>query len=295
MLLRTIVDNTRAAGIVVVASAGNSGPGCSSVADPPAIYASSFSVGATDSTDTIAGFSSRGPVTSDGSGRLKPEISGPGVSVRSSIPGNSYAVFSGTSMAGPHVVGTVGLILSAAPSLIGQVSAVESLLRATAVPRTSAQLCGGIPGSQIPNNTYGWGRVDALSAYQSAPTGGSFYTVTPCRLLDTRDPAGTWGGPSLASGSDRTFPITGRCNIPSGARAISVNVAVTQPTAGPGFLTLYPGGTALPFASTINYRAGQTRAGNVIVKLGSAGDLTVRCTQGIGTADIVLDVTGYFQ
>ena len=137
--------------------------------------------------------------------------------------------------------------------------------------------------------------MDALSAYQSAPIGVSLYTVTPCRLLDTRDPAGTWGGPSLSSGSDRTFPITGRCNIPPGAKAIAVNVAVTQPTAGPGFLTLYPGGTPLPSVSTINYRAGQTRAGNAIVKLGASGDLTVRCTQGIGTADMVLDVSGYLQ
>ncbi len=166
-VLRDVVEATRAAGIVVVVSAGNAGSGCSSVNDPPAIYEASFSVGATNSSDLIAGFSSRGPVTLDGSNRMKPDISGPGVSVRSSVPRNSYGSLSGTSMAGPHVVGVVALILSAAPQLIGLPDDIQNLLQATAVPRTTTQMCGGIPGDQIPNNTYGWGRVDAFSAYSA--------------------------------------------------------------------------------------------------------------------------------
>jgi hypothetical protein len=70
-------------------------------------------------------------------------------------------------MAGPHVVGVVALILSAAPQLIGLPDDIQNLLQATAVPRTTTQMCGGIPGDQIPNNTYGWGRVDAFSAYSA--------------------------------------------------------------------------------------------------------------------------------
>jgi subtilisin family serine protease len=166
-VLRDVVEATRAAGIVVVVSAGNSGPSCSTVIDPAAIYEASFSVGATNSSDTIAGFSSRGPVTIDGSNRLKPDISAPGVSVLSSVPRNSYGVLSGTSMAGPHVVGVVALILSAAPQLIGLPDDIQNLLEATAVPETTTQTCGGIGGDQIPNNTYGWGRVDAFSAYSA--------------------------------------------------------------------------------------------------------------------------------
>jgi hypothetical protein len=134
------------------------------VSDPPAIYQAAFSVGATSATtDTIASFSSRGPVTVDGSNRPKPNISAPGVNTRSSVPGGGYASFSGTSMAGPHVVGVVALLLSANPSLKGQVGAVETTLQATAVPRTIAQTCGGVPGTAIPNNTYGYGRIDAFA------------------------------------------------------------------------------------------------------------------------------------
>src|SRR6188768_127806 len=116
-ILDIAVNNLRLAGTVVVVSAGNSGSGCSSVDDPAAMFENSFTVGATAPNDTIAGFSSRGPVIIDGSNRLKPNVSAPGVRVRSSIPGGQYANYSGTSMAGPHVAGAVALIISANPEL----------------------------------------------------------------------------------------------------------------------------------------------------------------------------------
>lgn len=163
-VLLTVVENVRAAGIVTVHSAGNNGPGCSTVSEPAAIYDASFSVGATSSSDTIASFSSRGPVTVDGSNRRKPDVSAPGVGVRSSIPGTGYASFSGTSMAGPHVAGTVALVLSAKPGLIGDVDSIETLIQDTALPRTTTQGCGGDGATDVPNNVYGWGRIDAGAA-----------------------------------------------------------------------------------------------------------------------------------
>ena len=164
-ILQSVVESVRAAGIVVVCSAGNSGSGCSSITAPGAIYDAAFTVGATDSDDNIAGFSSRGPVTVDGSNRLKPDVSAPGVNIRSSVPGNGYAGgWSGTSMAGPHVVGVAALLLSAHPELRGQVDAIERIIEHTTLTRTNSDSCGGVPGTDIPNNTYGWGRVDALAA-----------------------------------------------------------------------------------------------------------------------------------
>lgn len=176
LVLQTVVENVRAAGIVVVVSAGNSGSGCGTIDDPAAIYDASFTVGATDSSDNIASFSSRGPVTVDASNRPKPDIAGPGVSVRSSVPGNSYGTKSGTSMAGPNVAGVVALVISAHPELRGQVDILERLLEQTAVPRTTVQTCGGVAGTQVPNNTYGWGRADALAALGSQDSDGDGFT-----------------------------------------------------------------------------------------------------------------------
>ena len=167
-VIKYAINNLKMAGVVVVVSAGNSGSGCSSISSPPAMFENSFSIGATRQNDTIAGFSSRGPVLVDGSMRMKPDVSAPGVGVRSCIRFGGYASFSGTSMAGPHVAGLVALIISANPDLAGQVEVIESIIEQTAVPKTDAQECGNITGDMVPNNTYGFGRVDALAAVQAA-------------------------------------------------------------------------------------------------------------------------------
>ncbi len=167
-VMQTVVDNVKASGIVVVVSAGNSGSSCSSVSSPAAIFPGSFTVGATASNDTIAGFSSRGPVLVDSSFRRKPDISAPGVGVYSCIRNGQYASWSGTSMAGPHVAGVVALMISANPNLAGEVDVIEDIIEQTAVPKTTEQDCGDIAGSQVPNNTYGYGRIDALAAVQQA-------------------------------------------------------------------------------------------------------------------------------
>ena len=167
-MMETAINNLRAAGVVVVVSAGNAGSNCGTVKDPAAIFDGSFSIGATNSSDAIAGFSSRGPVTVDGSNRRKPDVAAPGVSVRSSVRGGGYSSFSGTSMAGPHVVGAIALMIDAVPALAGQVEMIETLLESTAIPQSTSNACGGDTGASQPNHTYGFGRIDVMAAIAEA-------------------------------------------------------------------------------------------------------------------------------
>jgi subtilisin family serine protease len=168
--LQSAVDSMRAAGIFMAVAAGNDGPTCSTVQYPPALYGSSVTIGATGfETDAIASFSSRGPVTADGSNRSKPDLVAPGDSVRSSYPTDTYAVLSGTSMAAPHVAGTVALLWSHLPTLRNNVALTETYLEWSANHLTTTQGCGGDRATQIPNNVFGFGRIDALSAYSYAP------------------------------------------------------------------------------------------------------------------------------
>jgi serine protease AprX len=164
--LLAAVEAQRAAGILTVVSAGNAGPGCSTVVDPPAIHAAVYSIGALNTgADTIAGFSSRGAVTVDGSQRRKPDLSAPGTNIRSSVPGGDYAGgYSGTSMAAPHVTGAVALLWSAVPSLRGQIGETEQVLNDSAV-HINSNACGSA-GS--PNNTYGYGRLNVEAAVNLA-------------------------------------------------------------------------------------------------------------------------------
>ncbi len=166
-ILLAVVQNVRAAGILTVHSAGNGGPACETVAEPAAIYAESLTVGSTDANDGIAPISSRGPVTVDGSGRMKPDVSAPGVNIRSSMPGGAYGYKSGTSMAAPHVSGLAALLISSWGELAGQVDLLEELIVHSALPLTTTESCGGTVG-QVPNNVYGWGRIDAWAAYLHA-------------------------------------------------------------------------------------------------------------------------------
>ncbi|MDQ1728271.1 MAG: serine protease AprX [Pyrinomonadaceae bacterium] len=173
--LETIISNTQAAGIFVVASAGNAGPGCATVQDPPGIYNDSFSIGAIDINNLLAGFSSRGPSTYYTPNLLKPNISAPGVNVRSTYrtSDTTYVNLSGTSMASPHVAGVVALLWSARPQLVRNIASTKLILQNTASQLVSvapAQTCGGTASTQIPNNSFGYGRVDALAAVNSVPT-----------------------------------------------------------------------------------------------------------------------------
>ncbi len=179
--LQAAVEAQAAAGIMMVAAAQNSGPNCSTVTDPPGIYAAAYSIGAlTTGTDTIAGFSSRGPITIDQSNRIKPDISAPGTGTRScsNTADNAYTTASGTSMATPHISGAMALLWCALPSMRHQITASRDALDNAAV-HIASTLCGD---AGPPNNVYGWGRVDifaAVSGGAPSPTPTATATATP--------------------------------------------------------------------------------------------------------------------
>ncbi|SCL14503.1 S8 family serine peptidase [Micromonospora inyonensis] len=164
-VLRPATAAFDAAGVFVVAAAGNTGPYCGSIDDPTAPYADVFTVGAVDRSRRVTDFSSRGPVP----GVAKPDLVAPGAAVRSAMPGGGYSVLDGTSMATPQVAGVVALMWSADPALVGDLDRTRSILRETATPVETSPQPGGETGSCGGTaNVAGAGLVDAYAAVRAA-------------------------------------------------------------------------------------------------------------------------------
>jgi len=147
---------------------------------------------------------------------------------------------------------------------------------------------------EIPNWTVpGLTAVSAAQEKAVLTAPSSFVGVTPCRIADTRGNGfgGAYGPPSLTAGVPRDFVLSGRCDIPADAQAVSLNVAVVLP-AGSGYLAMFPKGGVVPLVSTINFSAGQVIANAAIVPLGAGGAITT-FTAG-GGADLLIDTNGYF-
>jgi hypothetical protein len=151
-----------------------------------------------------------------------------------------------------------------------------------------------VPSSAIQLGPYTGSRV-IIQDNEPSPGLDDFYTLPPCRLADTRQPAGPAGAPSLAAGETRVFPASGQCGIPPEATALSLNVTAVNPSTD-GYLTLFEPGAPLPLASTLNLRAGQVRSNNGIFHLlGHPSGLAVYAGIASGTVDVVIDVNGYFR
>jgi hypothetical protein len=133
-----------------------------------------------------------------------------------------------------------------------------------------------------------------------AEAGGpyQFFSITPCRLADTRNPNGVYGGPPLVPNQVRSYPVTGNCGIPATAKAVVFNFTVVQPDAD-GNLVVYPFGGSVPITSVLNWSAGEFAIGNgaIIPLANSTDDISVfpNTTPTAGPINLVIDVTGYFQ
>lgn len=160
------IEALNAAGVMVVASAGNMGPSCKSVYGPPGMLESVLTVGALGvKTDKIADFSSRGVVTNDGSNRQKPNLCAPGEDVKSAVPGGDYEFMSGTSMSCPAVSGAIALLWSAVPELARDIKLTQEILYQTAHHQKTDECSGN---QKIPNNVYGYGTVNIGNAFEMA-------------------------------------------------------------------------------------------------------------------------------
>lgn len=130
------------------------------------------------------------------------------------------------------------------------------------------------------------------AAAQSGPL--QYYSLTPCRVVDTRNPNSTNGGPVFGPSTTRNFAIRGFCGVPATAKAVALNVAIVSPSVG-GWLTLWPSGQTRPVASTINFSSSDPALSNgAIVGISAlAEDLSVYNSEG--SVHVLLDVTGYFE
>ncbi len=221
--------------------------------------------------------------TNGGTVLVKPDVTAADC-VANNTPG--FSPFCGTSAAAPHA----GAIAALAFSMPNHPTAAQ--IKAAMLSSALDVMAAGA------DRDSGAGVVMAdrlIAALTPVPSPVSFYTVAPCRILDTRNAAGPLGGPALQAGALRTFQVTGTCGIPTSAVALSVNVTVTQ-TAAAGDLRVYPADlTSSPLVSAINFTAGQTLANNAVVKVGAgSGSIDVRLDSA-GTTQLILDVNGYFQ
>ncbi|MEU9828139.1 S8 family serine peptidase [Micromonospora chersina] len=259
-----IVKAWNAAGIFEAFAAGNDGDGVTcSTAHAPGAQAPSYGVGAYDSSGRIASFSGFGPSLVDGS--MKPNISAPGVNVRSTWPGSTYRNLNGTSMATPHVAGAVGLLWSEAPSLIGDIDATRALLNRTARDVDDTH-CGGTAEM---NNVWGEGRLDILAAVDAAPHTAAVITG---RVTDRAT------GAPLAGMSVRA------------ENAATSRTATTAPD-GSYRLTL-PAGTYTVTTSGYGYATATVSGYEVHIGTDATRDLALDAVPTHPVTGTVLDVTG---
>jgi len=122
----------------------------------------------------------------------------------------------------------------------------------------------------------------------------SFYTVRPCRIIDTRQPLGPMGGPPLSAGQVRSFTLSGVCKVPEAARAVAVNVTIVNPT-GTGYLIIHPADQPAMATSVLNFMPGAVRSNNAILYLGETGTVAVTFVGSPGTVDFVMDLVGFFE
>lgn len=260
LLMDQAVVAAHAAGVVVVAAAGNSG---NTIPNYPANSPGAIAVGAVTSTGELFSYSNRGAWV---------DVAAPGLNVSQDGAGNT-AFFNGTSSASPVVAGVAALALAADPARTPD--------QVTALVKASGPVFPGLGGPLL----------DARRV--AVPAGlADFGPLSPARLLDTRglptaDGVRPWVG-RVPAGATVELPVTGRAGVPGWADSVVLNVTATE-TDSYGFVTAWPCGSARPNASNLNFEPGQTVPNLVVSKIGQ-GKV---CLFSAGGAHLVADVAAY--
>ncbi len=201
---------------------------------------------------------------------------------------------------GPIAGGTLvtvsgaNFVTGASLSIGGVAATGVTVVNSTTITGTTGAHAAGVVDVVVTNPDAQTGTLTGGFTYS---TGAAFFTVTPCRLADTRNPPGPSGGPALSANSGRTFPVSGLCSIPGTAKAVAVIVVAVAPSDS-GDIRLFPAGGTAPITSAINFRLGLTRANNAVIPLGTSGQVSAFCDMPVGSTGsthFVIDVYGYFQ
>jgi hypothetical protein len=286
----TAVNGLRQRGVLVFASAGNNK--AQSAMAAPACVANVISVGAVYDaslgSETFSGVCTDATTRADqvtcfSNSDARTDLFAPGAVTTSTGLGGGTSDYMGTSQASPLAAACAADILQAYPG--------------TTPDRLEAALKRSPTWVTDPKNGMSFPRLDCQAALSAAGPNLSYYTVTPCRIIDTRNPSGPFGGPGL-NGTPRLFQIAGNCGVPASARAVLVNIAAIASSAN-GEIVLYAGNLgAAPPTSSISFRAGQVLSNNAVVGLatdgGGAMGALARLSGG-GQVNIAVDIYGYYD
>jgi hypothetical protein len=200
---------------------------------------------------------------------------------------------SGSTLGGTAVTITGASFVSGATVTIGGVAATGvSFVNATTLTAATGAHATGTVSVVVRNPDAQTGTKTNAYSYGAPPAATKFFSLTPCRIVDTR--SAPTGGPSLAPNSTRTFTVANSCAVPSGAVSVSANLTVLG--GGSGYIAVFPGNVANPGTQNVSFGSGQTRAANAILLLATDGTGTVSVANiSTGTNDFILDVNGYFQ
>jgi len=207
---------------------------------------------------------------------------------------SSLSPNNGTTAGGTSVAINGSNFQNGATVTFGGTSVAVTFNSSSQLTVTSPAHATGAVSVVVTNPDTGSGTKTNAYFYAPPPAATDYFTLSPCRLLDTRLPNGPLGGPILGPNGERTFTLTGICGVPLNASAVSVNVTVVSPTVD-GYLSIDPGNAFFLGTATMTFQTGEVLSNSATLGLATDGTGTVRILNGSGgNTHVVVDITGYY-